>query len=144
MIKATFKLSDMQNYAKQQVDRVNKAVISTYQFVGETFVRNARLSGNYNDITGNLRSSIFYIIMSNGKVVDENFEEGSNGSDRATGTVTAQQLAEELASEYPKGIVLILGAGMHYAKYVEDKGREVISASSSLAATQLKELISEL
>ncbi|MEO7016276.1 MAG: hypothetical protein ABI067_07005 [Leifsonia sp.] len=144
MIKANFKLADMQAYINQQVDLSYKAVISTFQFVGENFVRNARLNGNYNDITGNLRSSIGYIILQNGQQLAQNFAEGPNGTDRETGVNTAIAIAEDVAVEYPRGIVLICVAGMDYALYVENKGLDVITASSLEAQTQLKELLGNL
>jgi hypothetical protein len=143
-IKANFKLADMQAYINQQVDLSYKAVIATFQYVGETFVRNARLNGNYVDRTGNLRSSIGYIILQNGQQLVQNFTEGPNGTDRATGVLNGITIAEEIAVEYPKGIVLICVAGMDYARYVENKGLDVITASSLEAQTQLKELLSSL
>jgi hypothetical protein len=143
-IKANFKLADMQAYINQQVDLSYKAVIATFQYVGETFVRNARLNGNYVDRTGNLRSSIGYIILQNGQQLAQNFAEGPNGTDRATGVLNGITIAEEIAVEYPKGIVLICVAGMDYARYVENKGLDVITASSLEAQTQLKELLSSL
>jgi hypothetical protein len=143
-IKANFKLADMQAYINQQVDVSYKAVIATFQYVGETFVRNARLNGNYVDRTGNLRSSIGYIILQNGQQLAQNFAEGPNGTDRATGVLNGITIAEEIAVEYPKGIVLICVAGMDYALYVENKGFDVITASSLEAQTQLKELLSSL
>jgi hypothetical protein len=143
-IKANFKLADMQAYINQQVDVSYKAVIATFQYVGETFVRNARLNGNYVDRTGNLRSSIGYIILQNGQQLAQNFAEGPNGTDRATGVLNGITIAEEIAVEYPKGIVLICVAGMNYAGCVESKGLDVITASSLEAQTQLKELLSSL
>jgi hypothetical protein len=143
-IKANFKLADMQAYINQQVDVSYKAVIATFQYVGETFVRNARLNGNYVDRTGNLRSSIGYIIMQDGRQLAENFEQGPNGTDRETGVLTSIAVASEVAANYPKGIVLICVAGMNYAGCVESKGLDVITASSLEAQTQLKELLSSL
>lgn len=144
MIKAAFKIADIEGYIIQQANAANKAVIQTFQFVGETFVRNARLSGNYNDITGNLRSSIGYIILKDGEQLSANFEQGPKGTDRETGVLRAAEVAGEVGVKYPKGIVLVCVAGMDYALYVEAKGLEVITNSSLEATTQLKALLSTL
>lgn len=143
-IKAAFKLQDKKDYINQQIALAYQALIQTFQYVGESFVRNARLSGNYNDITGNLRSSIGYIILQDGKQLYENFEEGPNGTDKQTGVLQGQLIAEEIAASYPKGIVLICVAGMDYALYVESTGREVISESAGEASRMLTALLKEL
>ena len=49
---------------------------------GEKFIEVARRSGSYKDQTGNLRSSIGYIIAKDGEVVTENFKEGDKGTDK--------------------------------------------------------------
>ena len=48
-------------------------------YLGEKFVNKARLEGNYKDRTGNLRSSIGYIILLNGKIVNQNFSGKTKG-----------------------------------------------------------------
>lgn len=44
------------------------------QRTGEEFVKIARLEGNYIDHTGNLRSSIGYVIVKDGRIVGKNFQ----------------------------------------------------------------------
>lgn len=93
--------------------------------VGETFVNDARLNGEYSDDTGNLRSSLGYIILNNGEIINSKF------SHRNTeGKVEAFNFAEELRKEYSKGLVLVGFAGMEYAASVESKGYDVISGSA--------------
>lgn len=144
MITATFKLPDIEAYIQQQAANGKKAIIKTFQFAGETFVRNARLNGSYQDITGNLRSSIGYIILVDGKQIDENFQEAENGTDKETGIQIGVEFAKETALSFPKGIVLICVAGMSYAAAVEAKGKEVITGSSLELSSQLKQLLSQL
>lgn len=58
-----------------QVKNIQKIVINALAYIGETAVKTAREQGKYNDITGNLRSSIGYVILKDGKpVIGGNFE----------------------------------------------------------------------
>jgi hypothetical protein len=105
-------------------EKAQNDILQTLQYAGETFVNKARISGNYKDRTGNLRSSIGYIILKDGKIVDRNFEGGKEGKDEG------QKAANEVASQYPDGYVLIGVAGMKYAAYVEAKSFDVITGSA--------------
>lgn len=145
---ATFTLPDIEAFIQSKLQQANQAVINAYKFAGETFVREARLktaaTGGFNDITGNLRSSIGYIIINNGKQLVANFEESGIGTDKATGIATGIQFAEEVAAEFTKGLALICVAGMGYAAAVESKGKDVITGSTLELSTQLKELLSQI
>jgi hypothetical protein len=141
---AKFTLADMEKYILQQTELGAKAVLDTFKFAGEGFVRDARLNGDYNDITGNLRSSIGYIIMNNGKQVDLNFGEAGKGTDQITGVAIGIDFAEQIAELYPKGLALICVAGMDYAAAVESKGRDVITGSTQELQDRLRTLLSEL
>lgn len=148
MIKATFTLPDIEAFINQKLIRANQAILNAYQFAGETFVREARLKsseeGGFHDITGNLRSSIGFIIIENGKQIINDFQESEIGTDKATGTAAGLEFAESIASEFPKGIALICVAGMGYAAAVESKGKDVITGSTLNLQTQLKTLLRSL
>lgn len=114
------------------VDRAEEKIFLLLQRAGEEFVKIAREKGKYNDITGNLRSSIGYVIVKDGKILSENYEKGEKGSDKATGVRAARRLTSELAGTYSKGFVLIGVAGMDYAILVEAmENKDVISAASA-------------
>ncbi|WP_050982152.1 hypothetical protein [Mucilaginibacter paludis] len=113
---------------------INEAVLTE---VGLEFVRNARTNAPYEDHTGNLRSSKYLILVHDGQVIQENFEESAKGTDRITGIETAREIANSISSEYPKGWVLIVGAAMEYASFVEAKGFDVISGSTLGAEKRL-------
>lgn len=118
------------------VDRAEEKMYELMQRAGEEFVKIAREKGKYNDWTGNLRSSIGYIIIKDGDILSENFEltdkECKGKPDRFTGRREAIRLAEDLAKLYNKGFVLIGVAGMKYAKYVEAlENKDVISSAGT-------------
>lgn len=124
---------------ESQIARLDEAIVDAFSQVGEQFVTDARNMGNYNNVTGNLRSSIGYIVCYNGEVVSENFEMFENGK---TGMQTAQKLAEEVAAELNiQGYSLIVVAGMNYAAALESKNYDVLTGASLIAAKDLKERI---
>ena len=47
---------------------------------------------------------------------------------------------DTIKAKYPKGLVLIVVAGMNYAAYVEAKGYNVLSSAELMAENILKQL----
>lgn len=101
------------------VDRAEERIYRLLQRAGEEFVKIARKKGNYEDRTGNLRSSIGYVIVKDGDILTENYEQSTSGTDKQTGMREAKRLVSELIPLYKKGWVLIGVAAMPYAVYVE-------------------------
>ncbi|WP_279167837.1 hypothetical protein [Muribaculum intestinale] len=118
------------------------------QFIGEECVRIAREQGTYNDITGNLRNSIGYVLVRNGDIICKNFEErvASKVIDAANGKgiLQGQALAEELAKRFTKGYALIVVAGMHYAHYVESLNKDVLDSAERYALQRVPKLMQML
>ena len=136
-IKARFSPDDVRKMIKTKTERIDQAVISRLKYIGETFVNNARGNNTYMDQTGNLRSSIGYMVLKDGKKLFENYQLSERGTEKQKGMSTGKQLASELASGLTRGYVLIVVAGMEYAASVESKGKDVLTASSILAKEQL-------
>ena len=75
----------------------------------------------YQDQTGNLTSSIGFVIVDNGKIVtDYGFEPIKPTA--TEGAEAGRSFAAQLAANYPQGIATIIVAGMNYAAYVERRG----------------------
>ncbi|WP_455634174.1 hypothetical protein [Parabacteroides sp.] len=111
---------DVERWFKYNVDDwANARTYSLFQRAGEEFVKIARKKGNYQDHTGNLRSSIGYAIINDGNILNENYEQSTSGTDKQTGMCEAKRLVSELASVYSDGWVLVGVAAMPYAVYVE-------------------------
>ncbi len=94
------------------------------------------------DQTGNLRSSVGYLIVHDGRIISKNFElvNGRGEEGRSKG----ESYAEELASQFPSGYALIIVAGMEYASYVENiESRTVLAGGKILAKQLLQELIAK-
>ena len=111
---------EVERWFKYNVDDwANARTYSLFQRAGEEFVKIARKKGNYQDHTGNLRSSIGYAIINDGNILNENYEQSTEGTDKQTGMREAKRLISELASVYSDGWVLVGVAAMPYAVYVE-------------------------
>lgn len=111
---------------------------------GEKFIEIARKSGSYKDQTGNLRSSIGYVVAKDGKAVIENFKESDKGSDKVTGRFKGRRLAIDVSLSYPEGYVLVGVAGMEYAAAVEARGYEVASGANMQCEKYLKEAVKSI
>lgn len=144
-IKPKFSATDIAKWSADVRAKVINAMLSRLQYVGETFIVNARNTNTYQDQTGNLRSSIGYLVSYNGSILGRNFEAAGRGSTSgAEGVSKAQQLAQDIADNYPQGFVLVCVAGMDYAAAVESKGFDVITNSSTTAVTDLRQAMREL
>ncbi len=132
-----FNKEDLKRQVAERIERIELAVLNRLKYVGERFVKNARERANFTDRTGNLRNSIGYTIFKNGNPV---YEQANNN----TGGDAAKKVISEHALLFPRGLVLIVVAGMEYAAYVESKNFDVITASSLLAENELKEAINRM
>lgn len=126
----------------QQVERVTSALIYNLCAVGEQVLNQARSTNSYKDQTGNLRSSIGYVVTVDGEVVQSSsFEVVKDG---AGGSRDGKSYALDLVKQFPEGIVLIVVAGMNYASYVSAKGYDVLDSSEVLAERLVPEILKQL
>jgi len=136
MIKPRFTAESVKKDLAERMKRLERSILLRLQYIGETFINNAREKGAYNDVTGNLRSSIGYVVLKNGKVVYgsrfEVLKDGTSGSDKG------KIYLKEIALKFNTGYVLIVVAGMDYAAAVESKGKDVLTASSIIAKADLR------
>lgn len=130
-----FNRNEIRKALEERAIRISDAILMRLQFIGERFVANARTKADFTDRTGNLRSSIGYVIMKDGVQLFENFEQRAGGPE---GESQAKKVIEEAKKNFPTGYVLIGVAGMDYAAAVESRGYDVITSSASLAESALK------
>ena len=133
--------SDIKKLFGKVGERVDMHIVTMLQQAGEEFVSFARLQAPENsfyDHTQNLRNSIGFVIVRDGKIIGENFKEQGGGKE---GVVAAKQLCSDLARTYTSGYVLIGVAGMKYAAYVEAiESKDVISRAASLTEDHIKKM----
>jgi hypothetical protein len=134
-------ISEVTEHLEKEIEKREKVIINTLKYVGEQCVNDARMNGDYMDQTGNLRSSIGYVVVKNGIVLSlSKFNKVKSSSE---GKSEGLELANKLASKSTTGIVLIVVAGMNYASYVETN-RNVITSSELLAEKLVPQLLKQL
>lgn len=131
------------NYVIKQQQNAKEAAITALNYVGLECVKEARQNGKYTDRTGNLRSSIGYAILEDGKPIKK------SGFERVKATAADAQgqseaLITRLAATYNTGLVLVVVAGMDYAAYVEARGYNVLNSAETLAKTLVPQMLKQL
>lgn len=141
-IKLVTPQSEIDAYIDQSIDKALEFIVNTFLYVGESCIREARDNGSYMDQTGNLRSSIGYVVVVDGQIVRKNVVDlVKNGTE---GTKEAEAFLERLASEHSTGICLIVVAGMNYASYVEGRGYNVLTSAELLAERLVPQLLEQI
>jgi len=141
-----FSGKDLERWADRFVDQAEDKMLETLKYTGEHFVTLARDAGGYHDQTGNLRSSIGYVVVKDGVIKASDFKPTDKGTEDGTsGLVAARRLAQKLALTHNKGFVLIGMAGMDYAIVVEQEyGKDVIAGSQKEAEKMLRQLVKKI
>jgi hypothetical protein len=138
-IAAKFTPAQVSKILIEKVARIETAILEDLKFIGETFVRDARNGDTYKDQTGNLRSSIGYYILKDGKKIYSFFP-----GDKSTGKAKGIEAAEKIAAKHPQGYALIVVAGMFYAAAVESKGYNVLTVQSFKAIDDINNMVARL
>jgi len=126
-LKANFSNSDLNNFHKKIEQQVFNKAVRGYRYLGEAFVSHAKNNVGFKDQTGNLKSSIGYVLFVNGQVYKESYTLHEKGHE---GLKVGPEIAKEIASTLRNNnIVLVFTAGMNYALYVESKGFNVLTAT---------------
>jgi hypothetical protein len=141
-LKALFTRADVKAECDAYFERIVKASVESFKYVGEQFITASRDLRTYQDRTGNLRASCGYLIILNGDIIESVFDAG----DSADGKRVGEEYAKKLALEFGKqGHLVFIGvAGMMYAVYVEAKGFDVITGSSNEAVKLLERLLKRI
>ena len=136
--------SIIDDFIVEAIERKKQNIIRNLAYVGEQCVNEARSKSGkqYTDQTGNLRGSTGYVIVEDGNIVQiGNFQQVKSGSE---GPREGQAFARQIADQFPKGICLIVVAGMKYASYVSAKGYNVLDSSELLADKLVPQMLEQL
>ena len=138
--------AEIQSYVIRRIERIQQAIIYNLLAIGEKVVTAARVTAqkgrDFKDQTGNLRSSIGYVISVDGQIVKSStFDAVKEGSE---GSREGKAFAEQLARQYQQGIVLLVVAGKEYAKYVAARGFDVLDTAELLAQQLVPQMLKQL
>lgn len=140
----TTKLSEVNDMLMREAERVERLTIRALSKLGEqcvTKIRDRAGDKSWYDQTGNLRSSVGYVIAHNKNIIQySTFNQVNQGSE---GVKTGKDLAKELAKRYSNNYVLIVVAGMNYAEFVEAMDNKDVLASTELWAREQVPLMLE-
>lgn len=95
--------SDVNSFYSYFTDRADYMIFQMLSGAGEEYIRVARKLDSYKNHTGNLRSSVGYMIFRDRKRVADNFEKSQNGTDRQTGLTKARRLAKRSLLKLAQG-----------------------------------------
>lgn len=139
-------MSEVDAYLKAKAERIQMLTIRALAYLGEQCVRLARDRApelSWIDHTGNLRSSIGYIISHKGNIIQySDFQQVKQGSE---GTKTGKDFAAEIAKQFSNEYVLVVVAGMNYAEFVEARdNKDVLATPELFAKKELPKMFEKL
>lgn len=142
-VEAQFTTEDVRERFEAFLQEIVRQQVEALQQLGEMCVAHARSipkEQGFEDQTGNLRSSIGYVVFVDGVAVHSLYEEVKGGS---VGAKTGETLAHKVG-QGTQGVCLVVTAGMNYALHVESRGRDVIASAEQLAERELPRMIEQL
>lgn len=142
-------LSEFDAYIDRKIENARQAIIGRLCYIGSLCINEAREHGDYNNPTGNLRSSIGYVVVVDGQVYEKAIVEMTkNGTE---GQKEADAFLNRLAEKHQTGICLIVVAGMNYASYVEHgtkrnnyTPRNVLASAELLADRLVPQMLEQI
>ena len=140
------KMSDINKLIMSEIDRVELLTVRALSRLGDECVKVARdrtPEASWIDRTGNLRSSIGYVIANNGKVIHySDFKQVKQGNE---GTKVGKDLATEIVNRTVGDYVLVVVAGMNYAEFVEARdNKDVLATPELFAKKELPKMMEKL
>lgn len=123
---------------------IERQIIESLCRIGEEAVSMAKTippERGFTDQTGNLRSSMGYVVLKDGKPLNINFEAVKGGN---IGAQEGERLAVQVGGSYTEGYTLVVVAGMKYAVYVESKGRDVLTSAEKQAEKAIAKELADL
>jgi hypothetical protein len=127
--------------ADNKLDAYFKGIIQKHiaamQRTGEQFVNDARSSHRWQNRTGNLESSLGYLIALDGSII-------TNGITGTTIKGKEEALALAKSQLESNGLYIVGVAGMQYAAALEAKGYNVITVQGKWAVINLKDRIAKV
>ena len=146
MITPQFNSNDIERILREKIEKYHQKVIRILRIVGEKCINEARTNGSYQDQTGNLRSSIGYVVLQDGKPIEKGgFAPTERGTKKGKdGQKEGESFINKVISQYPRGFVLVVVAGMKYASYVEARNYNVLSSAELLAEKEIPKLLKAL
>lgn len=130
-------------YVSKCKEIIERNTIRALSKLGEecvTYVRDRTPEESWKDHTGNLRSSVGYMVLYNGEPVKQGgfksttAPEGNGAQGKAEGEKFLKEVVTQISNE--NGFALVLVAGMNYAEKVEALDNKNVLAGAHLFAIE--------
>lgn len=154
MMTISFDASGLVSQLKGDQAKIRTQIGQLLDYAGRQAVsrqRDVQAPQSYMDQSGNLRSSVGYVVMSGGSEVSTGGFEPKQGPTPKNDSLTPEQAAEvgkgsakAEAARQPSYPTLTVVAGMNYASYVEAKGRDVLSTAKIVAEDIVRQGLEDL
>ncbi|RQO79136.1 hypothetical protein DBR40_05295 [Pedobacter sp. KBW01] len=139
-VTADFTFDDLDKVIEYESNQWFDSLVDDYRQTGIRFVERAVAKAAFNNITWNLRSSIGYLIIWNGEVLESYFKDLNDGTEgQEVGRDYALFVAKLI--DEGEGLSMALVAGEEYAAFVQQKGIDVIKGSSAYFETEIIALL---
>ena len=133
---------DFADFVDKTCKDVEAQLIAVFCKIGAYAYDIAVEHGNYQDNSGNLRSSIGWGVTHDGKLVQSGgFRQILQGSD---GVQAGKAALRRMVAESNEGIALIVVAGEEYSVYVEAMGYDVITYSELRCVEEAEKIIDSM
>ena len=150
-IRVSYDMNAVRAEMEQEVRKSIESVVDALASVGDEIVSGIvdSVSSSWRDRTGNLRSSVGYIVSLDGVEMRRGGFRLYDGPERAStlkdGSQVGAAFAVSLLADHPEGLALVIVAGMEYASHVEAVENRTVLAQAELDAPALvEEMIAEL
>ncbi len=128
--------AEINRYLAAELAKRERALVRNARYIGERAVAEARSSGSYRDQTGNLRSSVGYTLLHDGRPVGEAGFAGRGGAGAQRGKAFCQRVIRR----FRQGVALVVVAGMPYASHVAALGYNVLDSAQLEAERGMRSL----
>lgn len=136
-VTTTYNESDYNAFLLGSLGAIHDGVVERLAAIGQQAVEACVENGNYANRTWALRSSIGFGVCERGALLREGgFRVFGDG---AAGAAEGRQSLARLAAGTSE-LTLYLVAGRHYARYVADKGFDVLDSGVTIMERLIKEL----
>lgn len=127
-------VENIMKFLGEELEKDQIKIAQALDYVGSRCLTEARTGHTYQDQTGNLTSSIGYVVVMNGRIFSQDM-----GNRPET-----QSLLAEVMPQFRMGVALIVAAGMEYSGYVEARGFNVITSSRLLAQKLVPQILTKI
>ena len=136
-------IQQLRNHISEQANDIESTLLYNLEYLVAELQNHAKKSAEYNDQTGNLKSSIGGVVLKDNKPISyTGFQVVKKGKE---GTVIGSDFLTEQIKNASKGYVLLLVAGMEYATYVENfHNLNVLKKTELYAAIEMPKIVANL